>query len=1040
MSPRLVCLCGALATAAAAIILRPAPPLSAQERDRVALDGDTPIERQLARGEDHRYALALADGEYARVTVDQLGIDAIVEVSGADGRLVAVFQDDVRPYGREDVEVVADAAGTCTIAVKAARGSRAPGAYAIRVAARREATPADRSMHDARTLRTAAARLQRDGRFDAARVLLERALANVENARGVDDVQLAAVAAQLGDVYRDLPDDVRSEAQFERAIAILDRALGADHPTTAIVRSRLALLYQKTGQRVKAEALVRDAQKVVVTQLGGETPWLVDILMTQAGLRSDAGDLQQFSEIVGRAMAIAERIGDTESASYVALLNDLGEARRRADDYEGAEELYQRSLAVGERVLGRDNYFNATALQNLGIVARERKDYAAAQAYYARALAIRERVVGSDHPDVAQLLNNLANVYRATGDVATSLELHLRALHIWETAAGPYQQATLLSSGNIARTYAAAGDIASAVAYQRRTDAILEKELALNVAIGSERQKMAFVRSESERTDRTLSLQLHEAAGYADASALAALVLLQRKGRVLDAMVDTFAAVRRRVADPRDRDLLDRLKEATSKVARLALAAPRAMEADERQRAIKDLEAEKERLEAEVSEHSAEFRAQTQPVTLESVQAAIPDDAALVEFAIFRPFDPRAERNAESYGPPHYAAYVVRRRAPPQGFDLGPASAIDAAIEALRQEVRDPKRPGVEARARAVDDLVMRPIRPAFAGAARLLISPDGALNLVPFDALVDEQGRYLIERFAVTYLTSGRDLLRMQVPRAAGTGPVIVADPLFGDPSSAARLERPTRHHASARAMRRSVTTGDDMTTVYFAPLAATADEGRAIKALFPEATLLTGRQATKDTLQRVEAPRILHIASHGFFLRDGAHDAAPRGAAAAAGTRTTTASAAVGNPLLRSGLALAGANLEGDSRDQGILTALEASSLNLWGTKLVTLSACDTGVGEVRNGEGVYGLRRAFVLAGTETLVMSLWPVSDYVARETMVAFYTRLREGLGRGDALRQAKLAMLSRASRRHPFYWASFIQSGEWANLDGARQP
>jgi CHAT domain-containing protein len=110
----------------------------------------------------------------------------------------------------------------------------------------------------------------------------------------------------------------------------------------------------------------------------------------------------------------------------------------------------------------------------------------------------------------------------------------------------------------------------------------------------------------------------------------------------------------------------------------------------------------------------------------------------------------------------------------------------------------------------------------------------------------------------------------------------------------------------------------------------------------------------------------------------------------------------------------------------------------LNLWGTRLVTLSACDTGVGEVRNGEGVYGLRRAFFLAGTETLVMSLWPVSDYISREVMQAYYTGLRGGLGRGDALREAKLSLLKRKNRGHPFYWASFIQSGEWGNLDGKR--
>jgi CHAT domain-containing protein len=140
----------------------------------------------------------------------------------------------------------------------------------------------------------------------------------------------------------------------------------------------------------------------------------------------------------------------------------------------------------------------------------------------------------------------------------------------------------------------------------------------------------------------------------------------------------------------------------------------------------------------------------------------------------------------------------------------------------------------------------------------------------------------------------------------------------------------------------------------------------------------------------------------------------------------------------LLRSGLALAGANLRKGGDDDGILTALEASGLNLWGTKLVTLSACDTGLGEVKNGEGVYGLRRAFVLAGTETLVMSLWPVSDDETLKMMTAYYRGLTQGQGRGEALRQVQLSMLKRRGRDHPFYWASFIQSGEWANLEGRR--
>jgi len=258
------------------------------------------------------------------------------------------------------------------------------------------------------------------------------------------------------------------------------------------------------------------------------------------------------------------------------------------------------------------------------------------------------------------------------------------------------------------------------------------------------------------------------------------------------------------------------------------------------------------------------------------------------------------------------------------------------------------------------------------------------------------------------------------------------MADPSFGEPASIAKSGGLNGGRNAVTGNRRSVTTGSDLTDVYFAPVTVTAQEGRSIKSLFPEALLLTGNRATKASLKQIAAPRILHIASHGFFLADTPFVADARG------TRSINARVTIGNPLLRSGLALAGANLRKSNDEDGILTALEASGLNLWGTKLVTLSACDTGIGEVKNGEGVYGLRRAFMLAGTETLVMSLWPVSDYVTRGLMTNYYKGLKLGQGRREALRQVQLHMLKRKDLQHPFYWASFIQSGEWANLDGKR--
>ncbi len=224
-----------------------------------------------------------------------------------------------------------------------------------------------------------------------------------------------------------------------------------------------------------------------------------------------------------------------------------------------------------ERLRGPDSTDVARILSNLALVANGRRDYTSALAYYARALSIHERLGGPDHPDLATILNNLAVIYHATGDDARSLDTHFRALRIREQTVGRYHPGTLQSVGNIALMYWLAGDIPQAVTFQRRADAIVEAQLALNLAVGSERQKLSFMTSTSQRTHKTISLHLNEANGNPDAGALAALVLLQRKGRVLDAMTRTFATVRERIADPTHRDLLDQLNTTTAQLARMVL-------------------------------------------------------------------------------------------------------------------------------------------------------------------------------------------------------------------------------------------------------------------------------------------------------------------------------------------------------------------------------------------------------------------------------------------------------------------------------------
>ena len=438
----------------------------------------------------------------------------------------------------------------------------------------------------------------------------------------------------------------------------------------------------------------------------------------------------------------------------------------------------------------------------------------------------------------------------------------------------------------------------------------------------------------------------------------------------------------------------------------LAGPAPRTSLTEHRAR-IKTLEEKRELLEDQISRRSAEFRAQKQTVSLEAVQAAIPAGTALIEFASYRPFNARFSKQSEAYGAPRYVAYVLRHTGEPQALELGDQQAIDDAIERWRKALRDAHATDVKKYGRAVDRLVMQPLRPLLGQTRRVLVAPDGALNLIPFAALVDSRNEYLIKRYHFSYLTSGRDLLRLQVKQPSRQGALIVANPDFGTSSNAAAatdrvlVVRPVTKPDAAKVSLLSV--------AYFPALPGTAGEAAALKDLLPEAALYSAQAATETQLKQANGPAILHVATHGFFLPE-----------AAPGTRSGAldplTQLQLDNPLLRSGLALAGANQLKGGADDGIFTALEAAGLDLWGTCLVVLSACDTGVGEVKSGEGVYGLRRALVLAGSETQVMSLWPVSDAVTRDLMIAYYRGLQQGEARAAALQQVQLRMLERAER------------------------
>jgi len=311
---------------------------------------------------------------------------------------------------------------------------------------------------------------------------------------------------------------------------------------------------------------------------------------------------------------------------------------------------------------------------------------------------------------------------------------------------------------------------------------------------------------------------------------------------------------------------------------------------------------------------------------------------------------------------------------------------------------------------------VFDPLVSALGGCNWLFLAPDGNLARLPFEVLPLQAGRYLIDDYQISYLSVGRDALRFdRASTHLPAAPLVFAAPDFD-----------LAGHALP-----AFTPGDP-----FSVLPGTCQEGAQVADLL-DAELVQGDLALETAIKACRSPRVLHIATHGLFLPDAASNSEVEGAQSPPvrdrQESRLTRLVQIQNPLLRSGLALVGANtwLQGGTlppeAEDGILTAEEVSGLDLSDTELVVLSACETGLGDIQVGEGVFGLRRAFVLAGARTLVMSLWKVPDRQTQELMVDFYQRILKGQPRADSLRAAQLAMKEKYPA--PLYWGAFICQG-----------
>ena len=865
------------------------------------------------------------------------------------------------------------------------------------------------------------------GAYAKAEPLYQRALAIIEKALGPEHPYTALSLNNLAELYRATGAYAKAEPLYQRALAINEKALGPEHPDTATSLNNLAALYRATGAYAKAEPLYQRALAIREKALGREHPDTANSLNNLAALYRDTGAYAKAEPLFQRALAIREKALGPEHPDTADSLNNLAELYNATGAYAKAEPLYQRALAIHEKALGREHPGTANSLNNLAELHRATGAYAKAEPLFQRALAIREKALGREHPGTANSLNNLAELYCATGAYAKAEPLFQRALAIREKALGPEHPDTADSLNDLAILSWAADESAKATPLLERAQVIQENNAGRFLLSGSEVRKQAYL--QKLRGDTFVNISFSLAVAGHQAVALGLTNILQYKGRVLDAMSDSVARLRQSVR-PEDSKLFEQFAEVAQQLSTLTFQGPGNRPPEVYRKRLEELTQQQERLETELSNRRAEFRQQVAPITIAGVQQAIPRDAVLVEWLRYEPFLKGKDEKAK-WGKPRYMAYVLKREGEPVVVDVGEAEAIESLVLDFRKSLSEPKSAFVKEIAKELSEKLLGPLRAQLGNTERLLISPDGALNLLPFAALLDDKGEYLAKRFEITYLTSGRDLLRLASASSSRSSAVVVADPDYGKSASMlAQVDTSIQPQRSNDL---------DRGGIVFKSLAGTVEEAKALKALLKlnDQNVLIGANATEAKLKQLHGPRILHIATHGFFLSDKEISAAT---IKPVGLIQDQYPVLLGeNPLLRSGLALAGANpRRSGTDDDGILTAAEAAQLDLRGTQLVVLSACETGVGDVQNGEGVYGLRRALVLAGAQTQVASLWKVADSATKDLMLDYYERLLNGAGRSAALRDAQRTMINSQERSHPYFWAAFVPIGNWAPLAADR--
>ncbi len=914
--------------------------------------------------------------------------------------------------------------------------------------------------------------------FTRAMAAFRRSLAITEQIAGPEHPSVAPALVNLASVYRDQGDFREAEKLIRRSLSIRERAFGGEHPEVANSLNNLAFLYKDQGAYAQALPLLQRSLAIGERYSGPEHPAIAPTLDAIASVLESQGDYEKALPAYQRSLAISEKAFGPIHRQVAITLNNLAGLYGAEGKHDEALKIQNRSLAIDEKILGPDHPAVATALANLAGIHSMRGNPEIALPFARRSLELREEIFGTEHRDVAVSVGLIAGLKLGLGDEVEALRLYRRAAAIGEKTLGLEHPETRLWLTCVAIVCRRKGELLESEFEFARVAHSLRNYLNNQFSVASMGAVLRTLDALAFRDGLFHSAWAEDAnKNVASAAPHGAEELALNKG--LFEEVQVVQAALESSPQTATQEFLRQHQATRVELEHVLQSKLEPVQIDNRRRELQDGLSQ---IEAKLAERVALVgqTIQERSFTLVDVSRHLPSQAALVDIVKYRRFDFAAKTN--QWNETRYAAHltfplakdstnvVVRR------VDLGEAQPIDDAVElvARRMGAGQFRAADLAAALERLSRLVYAPLAPHLTNVSHLIVCPDGQLSRLPFEMLSPPSDfgatrparvKYLIEEKTISYVGSGREVARLAAgPKSKVQGPksgavsksLVMGNPDFDLDLGSARVPRAVADVSSAtnglEAGRFQQRAGSprsfrsrelDARGMKFTPLPGSEQEARGVaKLLGEECVLRLGAEAREAELKAVQSPRVLHLATHGFFLSDqefkrtnGLGDVTARRSLAPPQDDWE-------NPLVRCGIALAGANrakselrMPNVEVEDGLLTGLEASLLNLQGTELVILSACDSGTGEVKIGEGVMSLRRAFRIAGAETVLASHWKVSDAATSRLMTEFMRRWRAGEPRAEAWRAAQLSLLHDKSDRdnpsNPYFWAAFTLTGQW---------